>query len=336
MEETQLKRNCYALLKALIVPLVVLGHFTVMYTASGAFHPVTGSRLLASVCTYIYSFHMPAFFLLSGCVYGFAILAGKYRAPGHFLLKKTKRLLIPYFVFGLLLVVPVVYFCKVETLSVPQAALKNIFLASQPRHLWYVMTLFEIFVLCVLLRPLLEKVPLAAFLGAVCLYYLVQPRLPAKLFGVSNFLQYGNLLRNLVYFFFGVLLNKHFDGICRIVKKLWFLWLLLPLAQATVLRPGFETFYTKLLYGLLGGFSVLCLGMILCTYLPKLSTCSFFRSLSECGYGIYLLHPMMIYCLYYFLREKAVNPYALTFIGTVAVTAVCWGLTLIYRKLFKK
>ena len=58
--------------------------------------------------------------------------------------------------------------------------------------------------------------------------------------------------------------------------------------------------------------------------------------LKENGYGIYLLHPMMIYCLYYFLREKAVNPYALTFIGTVAVTAVCWGLTLIYRKLFKK
>ena len=26
----------------------------------------------------------------------------------------------------------------------------------------------------------------------------------------------------------------------------------------------------------------------------------------------------------------------LKFIGTVAVTAVCWGLTLIYRKLFKK
>lgn len=342
MENTQLRRDCYSLLKALIVPLVVLGHFCVMYTQNGAFRPLVTSRTLGLVSTYIYSFHMPAFFMLSGCVYGFAILAGKYRAPGHFLLKKTKRLILPYFLFGLLLVVPVVYFCKVEPLSIPQAAHRNIILATQPRHLWYVLTLFEIFVLCALLRPLLAKTPLIVFLGAAAVYYFVQPklRLTDAYLPAPNFLGYKNLLRNLVYFVFGVLLNKHFDSILRVVKKVWFLWIVFPIAQAAIFCPATGIFYKSYiqapLFGLLGGFAVLSFGMIVCSYLPKLASRQFFRSLSECGYGIYLLHPMLIYCLYYFLREKAVDPYLLVGAGTVIITALCWGLTLAYRKLFKK
>lgn len=342
MDNTQLRRDCYALLKALIVPLVVLGHFCVMYTPNGAFHPLAESKTLGQVSTYIYSFHMPAFFMLSGCVYGFAILEGKYRAPGHFLLKKTKRLILPYFVFGLLLVVPVVYFCKVDPLSIPQAALKNIIYASQPRHLWYVLTLFEIFVLCALLRPALKRVPLVAFLGAAALYYFVQPKLwqTDAYLPAPNFLGYKNFLRNLIYFVFGVLLNKHFDGILRVVKKVWLLWIIFPIAQATIFCPVENVIYKSYiqapLYGLLGGFSVLCLGMIVCSFLPKLASCKFFRSLSECGYGIYLLHPMLIYCLFYFLRNTAVNPYLLVGAGTVAITALCWSLTFIYRKIFKK
>lgn len=342
MENKQLRRDCYGLLKALIVPLVILGHFCVMYTPNGAFHPLAGSSVLASVSTYLYSFHMPAFFMLSGCVYGFAILSGKYRAPGHFLLKKTKRLILPFFLFGLLLVVPVVYFCKVEALSIPQAALKNIIFASQPRHLWYVLTLFEIFVLCAVLRPLLEKRPLFVFLGAAALYCIVQPRLRLldQYLPASNFLGYKNLLRNLVYFVFGVLLNRYFDGILRVVKKVWFLWILFPLAQAAVFRSDVESFYTSYLkvpvFGLLGGFAVLSLGMILCSFFQKLASCKFFRSLSDCGYGMYLLHPMLIYCLFFLLRERAVNPYLLVGAGTVVITALCWGLIFAYRKLFKK
>lgn len=65
--------------------LVIIGH-------SGI------SQYLCDVYSWIYSFHMALFFILSGYVFS----VKKYHRYGGFLLHKLKTLIIPYFVFQVL------------------------------------------------------------------------------------------------------------------------------------------------------------------------------------------------------------------------------------------
>lgn len=352
MEEKQMQRSSYTLLKAMAIPLVVLGHICLMYSQYGAFQPLVGSDPLQILSTLIYSFHMPVFFMISGCVYGYGLQQGKYRAPGSFLRKKARRLLIPYFLFGFLTVVPVVYFCKLEELSVWQACVRNILLVSNPRHLWYVFVLFLIFAVAAALRPLTQKCPLVPFLLSVAVYFIAEPFIPQKIAGIANVFQLTNLLRNMIFFFFGIFLNSRFSDIRKWVCRLRFLWLLLPIAQLSyLLFAGFDvngaqgfawllrkefSCLIRVFFGLLGCVSALTLAMLLTEYLPKLACCRFVQKLADCSYGIYLLHPMLVYLLFYFLRNTAVNPYLLTAAGFIGITAVCWVLTWLWKKLTKR
>lgn len=333
MDTKKLRADAYGLLKALVVPLVILAHITVMYTADGAFHCVRSDNLLVAISAYIYSFHMPVFFMLSGCVYGLCIRSGKYRRPGQFLLKKSKRLLVPYVLYGLLIVVPVVYLCGFEDKTIPQAWLQNIGLAIQPRHLWYVLVLFEIFVLTVPLRGLCEKKPLIVLLLSAAVFTAATVLLPKD---GTNYLQYRNLLTYQLYFFFGVCLDSAFDTLRKWTLRLKWLWILLPAAQASCLYVCNVCPQCKVLYGLLGCVWVLCGAILLNEYLPRLGSSRFIKSLGDCGYGIYLLHPMMVYGIFFFVRNWNVHPLLLTAAVFVTVTAVSWLLMLLWHKLTRR
>lgn len=83
--------------KGLLILLVVVGH-----VVGGAAHLATDAARpwLEGVYRVIYLFHMPAFFALAGCCWKPA--TGSFAA---FALKKAKRLLVPYAVFGVVSVV---------------------------------------------------------------------------------------------------------------------------------------------------------------------------------------------------------------------------------------
>ncbi len=333
MDTKKLRADTYGLLKALVVPLVILAHISVMYTADGAFHCAGSSNFLVALSTYIYSFHMPVFFMISGCVYGFCIRAGKYRKPGQFLLKKAKRLLLPYVVYGLLVVVPVVYFCGLSDKSIPQAWLQDIGLAIQPRHLWYVFVLFEIFILTVPLRSLCEKRPLIVLLLSAAVFAAATLLIPK---GCTNYLQYQNLLTYQLYFFLGVALDACFDTVRKWTLRLKWLWILLPIAQGTWLLVCNRCPALKPLFALLGCVWVLCGAILLNEYLPRFGNSCFIKSLGDCGYGIYLLHPMMVYGIFFFVRDWNVSPLLLTLAVFVTVTAVSWLLMLLWHKLTRR
>ena len=92
--------------KAVAIVLVVLAHVTRWYTGQGVNTPVQPSRPLALLTDYIYMFHMPLFIFVSGCVYGICIDKGKYTNNVKFLLNKARRLLIPYYIWGMLVIAP--------------------------------------------------------------------------------------------------------------------------------------------------------------------------------------------------------------------------------------
>ena len=71
--------------KGILILLVVLGHC------------IDGETYLKTV---IYSFHMPAFFIISGILLNYSSAVGKNF--GAFLLSRIRQLLIPYILFEFL------------------------------------------------------------------------------------------------------------------------------------------------------------------------------------------------------------------------------------------
>lgn len=64
------KSQIYDIVKLLVTFLVVIGHCTKMYSSQGIITPLCKSQSLEQITNFIYSFHMPVFMCVSGCVYG--------------------------------------------------------------------------------------------------------------------------------------------------------------------------------------------------------------------------------------------------------------------------
>ena len=78
--------------RGILIFLVVIGHVVGM---SYHFVNIEDQRVLSLIYKFIYSFHMPAFFFLSGMTW-----EEKSDSLLTFLSKKTKRLVVPYLVWG--------------------------------------------------------------------------------------------------------------------------------------------------------------------------------------------------------------------------------------------
>ena len=178
--------------KAAAIVLVVLAHVTRWYTGQGVNVPVQPSRPLALLTDYIYMFHMPLFIFISGCVYGISIDKGKYTNNVKFLLNKARRLLIPYYIWGMLVVAPLMVGLGFVHSGYLHYAWKSIVLAEDGRHLWFIFTLFMLFMVAMVIRTAILRYDLISFglIFAVALVlFFVSPHV-GYLFQSANICKY--------------------------------------------------------------------------------------------------------------------------------------------------
>lgn len=102
---------------------------------------------------WIYGFHMPLFFILSG-----AVLALKSGGGfDGFVKSKIKRLLIPYFVYSWLFTVPVKYLGGFYSGDSMLWAMQGILTGQEGSHLWFLPALFWCMTGFVILRKVIAK-----------------------------------------------------------------------------------------------------------------------------------------------------------------------------------
>ncbi len=178
-------------LKGFAIFLVVLGHSIILY-------PIDLHQ--NSVCDFIFrwlsSVHMPLFFMISGfcfsCREGYRVFIGK----------KVKRLLIPYFVFNAVDVVPRYLFPSLvnRARGIGESVHKIIFDGGE---YWFLYVLFIIF----LLYPWMDRMiknriyRFAGVLSVLLLLYFMWPSIPV--FRVSQVIYY------LIYFTVGVMIKRY-------------------------------------------------------------------------------------------------------------------------------
>ena len=215
-------------LKGFAMFLVILGHGIIVF-------PINLHKLYPwceMLYTFIYSFHMPLFFFLSGFCFSYR---HDYKS---FIKKKLDRLLIPYICFGLLDAVPRILLTKFVNRPLdPEAIIhKLIFLGGE---YWFLYVLFGIFLFYPLIFNAYEKNKNYVIFFTVMIFIIACCPISIYTFRIES------ILYHLVYFNAGYLAKLFFDKICTMkINKRKAMIAIIPVTSFLII-----TAYLKICYG---------------------------------------------------------------------------------------
>lgn len=187
-------------LRAAAIILVVLGHST-SDPASASLAATT--PFLSILGRYIYSFHMPLFLWLAGYVFYHSSME-KHDDINvvRELFKKFKRLVIPFYATGFLVLIPTqILFGRGNEPFIER--LKDMLLTRNIEHLWFIRSLFCIFLIAIPFHKQLKMINVYSA-TAICLLLLTINQIGpvAQLFA-----------RDVLLFFTGFLTRKYVGNI---------------------------------------------------------------------------------------------------------------------------
>lgn len=321
---TQERNDDYSNLKALTVLLVVLAHVTVFYSGLGGAIPYPTDRGLDLITRFIYQFHMQLFMFLSGAVYCVCIRMGKYKKFLPFAATKAKRLLVPYLAFGVLNVAPVMVLLGITGQSFFEYVVHGILLGGNSRHLWFLLSLFTMFLITRMGKPLMERcagIFWVIFGGGGVLLMLYSNRFPALLSLYNTARMYG-------FFLAGYLYDLYQEKLHSLNRNCW------PLALASL--TGLILFASRgtgRITGPLAAFCGIWFSLFLIQHIGQwLGRFKWFADLKKNSMGIYLFHPMFNYVIFCLLKDAGLNPWFQSVLAFCLILLLSWLSTLGMRK----
>ncbi|MEG0297750.1 MAG: acyltransferase [Clostridium sp.] len=196
------------LIKGFAIILVFIGH-----AATGTFLP--RPSMYEFIVQFIYAFHMPVFFLISGFLSYKMINMNLKTEYFTFLKNKFSRLIIPFitisFITNILIIVLKNLSGESISLNTILEMLKTIFLFPETGvmgALWFLYTLFMLN----LIAPLIAKAPLKVVLTFTLIINIFMPK------GI-HFLAISRISFFLVYFFIGISIRKNYDNFKSSLNK---------------------------------------------------------------------------------------------------------------------
>lgn len=298
------RRVEFDIAKALCIILVVMGHYT-----------TEDLTWWNSVRDIIYTFHMPLFMFASGFIY---IAFKKEESYWRFLLKKNKRLVIPYVVTSIIIIAIKILtqsFLYVKNPVTPMAFLKIFYYPEAAYHLWFIWALWWMFCLVPLFKNRTWRTVL--FAASVVLHY-VQPYL-----ALPSIFCIDLTVRMFMWFMLGVVC---YDWRVEIKEaKLWHVGLAAVLfAVALALR---EHTVAATLCPFLGIAFVMCLSK----WIAQSGSPRWLMTLSESSYIIYLFHStFMGLALAILLKISFIQAYPLLVLVLVVAVGVVVPVLLQY------
>ena len=301
-------------LKGFAIFLVVLGHAIIYFPVN--LHDIGWCDVLFKMLSGV---HMPLFFTVSGLCFSYR---GNYK---DFLSKKVKRILVPYFVFNLLDLVPRALLPQFvnQSQSVTES-LRDILLYGGAY--WFLYTLFIIFAFYPAIYQWQAKSPRRAMVvTAVCLA-LSLIRIPVEAFtirlisGYLFFFQLGVQIKLSGVRIFELDLPKKHAPLPFAVAALWLLLLFSPLAGPL------ETI-------------VSLLSVMVCFFLTRLKLFNdFFEGFGKFSLQIYLLNGFTLVVSRVIICRFTADPFAIIgFNMLVDLVIAYWGIKYICTrvKLFR-
>ena len=326
-------KNCN-FVKTVLMLLVVFYH-SILFWKGNWFtaNPVTEVELLSVLAGWLNSFHIYAFTLVSGYLfYYLKYECGKYQRFWPFVGNKFKRLMVPYIFVALVWVIPIQWwFFRFDGVT----AIKNFALALNPNQLWFLIMLFDVFVIVWLLSNFFAK---HHFLGAITALVLYGVGLVGMV-AFSNVFMVCRALTYVPFFWLGFKLRQ--GGMVYVKRIPAWIWLVADLALFALRKYVIDS-NASLLFKLLSvglDFLLHMVGAITAfVVLQKLADCvngdhPFWKYFGKRSMVIYLFHQQVIYFFIFFLNG-VVNPYVnalINFVGSVAISLLICGVLMKFK-----
>lgn len=305
----------YNVLRVIAILLVVLGHSDFLnsygFDVTNIISPSLESVKIEYkfIREWIYSFHMPLFFILSGAVFQLSCSTESFKI---YFMKRVRRLLIPFFMCGIFFSVPIKYLVGYyDGSNIIVAYIKSLLLMLTPGHLWFLWVTFVINILMFSFRKKLWK-NYKLFLFVCLILYIISFYYRVEVFQIYRICRYP------LFFYAGYLMElkgirekieSHYC--CITIISLIISIIMLPITQS-ILNSNIMIIYAlfTLVQALVGSVFLLGFSYIL-LYKTNILERTMYKSLYKHNFEIYLYHEplsfLIVWLMNYFNILKLFN-----------------------------
>ena len=312
-------------LRVIAILLVVIGHSIIIFDPNWTiFVTKNENEFFYFLKQFINIIQMPIFIMISG--YLFVKSMSKYKNVGNLIVDKFKRIIVPFIMIALFWLIPIRWFVGYAPYvnSGFLQTLKKVFVGIDSGHLWYLPTLYVIFIVVYLLnriKPTKEKNKVFHFMILVLLWGI-------SIFSgkVINVMFLPTICEYLFYFYVGFLAGKR--ELQPKITRTTIIMFGTFLIASIIIVFGVKNIYAKNILrsitAVLGTYSLYCLTL-------KIKSNSFIEKIDKNSFAIYLLHSPILYIMYKYFAN--VNPYLLVTMNIIVAIIVPSIIAEILRKL---
>lgn len=301
------KSRAYDILRVIATIFVVVGHCTYFKISTNyggcdySYLFINASysfKIFNKLTEIIYIFHMPLFVALSGALFRKSLNKGNYSSFIALLKKKSKNLLIPFCVITILYAIPIKFISGYfnQSKDIAKDILVGQIMLQGNTHLWYLLTLFVIFVIAYLGERNI-KTKQSIFLLFLIIISIGSGKIAIKL--VSYICRFG------LWFYVGMLFEEYriyFEEKFSSVKNLLFWIDIILLIIYTILSYNLVSFPIKLVFVFLKIIlaGLLCLTTYMISYFAsgsRIMESKIFSIFRRDSFGIYLYSDPLNYII---------------------------------------
>lgn len=348
------KLNFTSDFKGLMLLFVILGHSSIIYAGFWqAFQAAVESQFFSLATRWLDSFHTYAFVFISGFIfYNLKFEVEKYQDDRIIVIKKIKRLFVPYIITCLFWAIPIHYIVFGHSFH---EIFKKYILAIYPDQLWFLLMLFWVFIFTLQINRFYDfktdrTLSEILLLGGCFALYIVA--IAGNAFGVFSYFKVLSAMQYEMYFVAGMFACKHYpviynriislkkSAICCLLALLLFLSL-----SISFYAPLFGR-VLKYIIAPIGTCSAIFFWAILINIIKRFRKgknvsrgdigIKIWNKYKENSFTIYLVHQQVIYIVLRYSNRPGIPPVlvvTINFISAILISAViCGVLNLIKRE----
>lgn len=306
-------------LRFLAIILVLIGHSLIIYKPDWKLYSsnVNVNDIYVYIEYFIYLFHMPLFFAISG----FLFYKKEYKIGfGEFVKKKAKRLLIPYLFVAFFWLLPIRYICKYQNYlghSLLYNVFINIIFGKDNGHLWYLISLFIIFVFSFLIEKYIKN----KYAKTIIIIILTFSG-----FFLPTYL--GTAFNNIIWFYLGKSVAKYKLNIKISYRCSGILSFSLLIIYFVALNMNYLHFYKYIIFIIKYMF---CFFFILFLFnIISNKKIDIVEKISDNSLGMYLFHSPIIYISFCYYPN--INPICMFVINFFIFGTISYIITIAIKK----
>lgn len=311
--------NSIIFLRFIAIFVVVLGHSIIIYDYNwGLYATARHSYIFYFIKQIINIIQMPLWFSISGYLFYYT-MSKKDLSKFKLFTDKLKRLMLPFLIIGIFYMLPIRMFAKYQNFlsnTIFYNIVHNIILGFDCGHLWYLPTLFFIFIMFSFYKP---NCSFKTDFFLLVMLFLIS--------GFNSYFKYTyliNISSFAIIFFIGLLINKY-----KLKTNIGINYII-PLVLSLIVFSNINISNNIIYSFLYKSIQILFIVIIFRMDFSKFGKVKMINSISNKSYGIYLLHSPLIYISFCYYPN--ISPIIMLFINFIFFGGLCYFGSLILEK----